>query len=70
MFWIYARLMTVGNIVAFTGFSNIEPLNNYWKMNPPRNLCLTAQSTCLNQSNQDWDIQPQKTQRYAEKDLS
>jgi hypothetical protein len=23
--------MTVGNIVAFTGFGNIEPLNNYWK---------------------------------------
>jgi hypothetical protein len=24
----------------------------------------------LNQDNQDWDIQPQRTQRYAEKYLS
>ena len=32
--------MTVGNIVAHTGFSNIEPPNNHWEMNTPRNLCL------------------------------
>jgi hypothetical protein len=27
LFRINAKLLTVGNIVAFTGFGNIEPLN-------------------------------------------